>query len=545
MKACIINATPTEISQSAKRHFKYNMQKSPRHGMAAIILCCFLVSSLPFTGKSQNVIIKGKIRCLNQNENSTKGAENIIVVPTFLPSRATITASRPSGYFEFNTGVPLSRLQDKIVTVYAVSRCAGCREISKRVFISEDQDRQNRDDTKRYVTIKDWMLNANCQQAEFYPVSADSLLNVIIKQPEQNLDKVSAATALTGAPAFLNFLSTITPVVGVLPNAGTFEIQRLLPGKINYGQFLMSSPLSHSANTGFNFSPSRDMSEAMFWNPSAIALSRKPHNISLLTNLRNNVKFGGFYKLSEKISLSAGGLYTIQDERRKSVFVRTPINDPNDILNVDSTKMKLKEYAAFVSPVYKVNNELSIGVTLKSVWQDFNIPNTLFVEFVDVSGIGTFTNRQISKQHFDLDLSATYKLSKAFQAGINLMNLAGTELYADAFVQGQPELPLRQQRSLGLGLAYKWQRLNLGTDVLLTTDGLYDAAIGASYVPFNQALISAGLAVKQLSYSLAFRIKHFRIAYINDNNFLVNERRKGKSSVLNGSIYGGFVFDLN
>ena len=125
------------------------------------------------------------------------------------------------------------------------------------------------------------------------------------------------------------------------------------------------------------------------------------------------------------------------------------------------------------------------------------------------------------------------------------MNLAGTELYADAFVSGQANIPIQKQRSLGLGMVYKWQRLNIGTDILFTEDGLYDAAFGVNYVPFNNALLSAGIAVKQLSYSLAFRIKHFRIAYINDNDWLINEKRTGKSAILNGKIYGGFIFDIN
>jgi len=189
---------------------------------------------------------------MNQSQNSTKGAENIVVVPAFMPSHATVTASRPSGYFEFNTGVPIDKLQDKIVTIYVISRCSSCKEIAKRVFISEDQDRQNRDDAKRYVTIKDWMLNTNCQQAELVAFAADSVLRVVIKQPGQDLDKVSSATALTGAPAFLNFVTTLTTVVGAtgVPT-GPYQVKTLDPGKINYGQFLLASPLMHSANTGF------------------------------------------------------------------------------------------------------------------------------------------------------------------------------------------------------------------------------------------------------------------------------------------------------
>src|SRR5215210_8094907 len=84
---------------------------------------------------SQSLIIKGRVKCMNTGVNSTKGAENIIVVPTFLPSKSTITNTRPSGYFEFNTGMPLPKLQDKQINLYTVSRCSNCKEIVRRVFI--------------------------------------------------------------------------------------------------------------------------------------------------------------------------------------------------------------------------------------------------------------------------------------------------------------------------------------------------------------------------------------------------------------------------
>lgn len=492
--------------------------------------------------KSQSLILKGRVKCMNQTFNSTKGATNIVVVPTFMPSRSTYTLSEPSGYFEINTGIPLAKLKDKTVTIYAISRCANCEEIAKRVFISEDQDRQNRNDTKQYVTIKDWMLNATCKNAELAPLAADSVLRLVAKQPDQNLEKVSAVSALTGAPVFLNFLSSLVSVVGVtgFPR-DSFFIQTIRPGKIKYGQLLLASPMIHSANTGFNFSPSRDMSEAIFWNPSAISFSNKPTNISLLTNLRNNGKLGGYFRLAEKISMGGGVIYTRQDEFRKTVFE----NKNGNTLDIDTTRMNLKEYAVFLSPAFKVNNNFSLGLTLKSVWQDFNIPDVLFVRDIDGTGFGTFTDSKVNQQHFDLDVSATVKLSNAFQLGVNLMNLAGTELYANAFISGQPNIPMQKQRSLGLGLVYKRQRINVGADLIFTEEKLYDAALGINYVPFNNALISGGFAVKQMSYSLAFRIRHFRIAYINDNEWLVNDQRKGKSTILNGQIYGGFIFDLN
>ena len=489
---------------------------------------------------SQDLIIKGRVRCMNQSTHSTKGAENIIVVPTFKPSRSAITATNPSGYFEFNTGIPLKTLQDKQVNVYVVSRCASCKDIVKRVFVSEDQDRQNRDNSKSYVTIKQWMLENNCQEIELTPLQADSILTEIQKQPEQKLSELTNATAIVGTPALLNLLTTLTNVVGLIPPAtGVFEAIEIGEGQINYGQFLFASAMTHTANPGFNFSPSRDMSESVFWNPSAIPFGNKTYNISLLTNVKNNGKLNIAGKLSDKFSLGVGAIYTTQDEFR---FVR--FNKQVEPNSSDSVEFKLKEYAVYFSPAYKINDKLSVGVSVKSVWQDFTIPVNVNIQ-VPNEITNDFTFQDIKEQHVDVDLSLSYHVSKSFQVGINAMNLAGTELYADAFLPGeQSTAPIQNQRSFGVGLNYKYQRFNFATDLLFTEDDFYDATIGINYVPFNDALISAGYAINQSSYSLSFRLKHFRIAYIDDNDFLVNEERKGKSGILNGRLYGGFAFNF-
>ena len=100
------------------------------------------------------------------------------------------------------------------------------------------------------------------------------------------------------------------------------------------------------------------------------------------------------------------------------------------------------------------------------------------------------------------------------------------------------------QRAYGVGLCYKRGRLNVGVDVLLTDKKLYDAAVGVNYVPFNDGLIAAGYAVKQKSFSVMFKLKHFKIAYINDNNLIINDVKVAKNNVFNGKIYTGFVFDF-
>lgn len=507
--------------------------------MKKIICQLLLIWVLLQPAIAQNLIIKGRVRC-NQAAQSTKGAENIIVVPGFIPSRSAITVTSPSGYFEFNTGMSVTTLQDKQVNIYLVSQCGQCKNIARRIFISEDQDRQNRDNSKSYVTIKKWMLDKNCSDVELSQFRADSLLNVIKTQPDEKLAQLTNATAVAGTPALLNLLTTLASA-GTYAAGGSFQAIELLPGKISYGEFLQASPVAHSNNMGFNFSPSREMSEAPFWNPSAMSFATRTRNVSLLTNVKNNAKLAGFFDVNKKLSLGAGGIYVQQDEFRNVVFANS--FDLSDVLDppIDSTVRKLKEYAVFASGAYKVNPKFSVGLTVKSIWQNFDIPDSL--QLVPDTR-GEFFDSTVKRQEFDADISLTYRINKSFQIGFNAMNLAGTKLYADAFVPNQQNVPMRNQRSFGLGLCYKWQRFNFGADVLFTDDDFYDLALGVNYVPFNDVLVAAGIAIEQMSYSVSVRLKHFRLAYINDNDWLVNEKRQGKSGILNGRLYGGFSFSF-
>ncbi|HOZ51323.1 MAG TPA: hypothetical protein PLU17_05670 [Chitinophagaceae bacterium] len=502
------------------------------------LIFLFLILGYLYSSKAQTLIIKGKIKCQNLNDNSTKGAENIVIVPTFQPSRSTVSASFPLGYFEFNTGIPISKLQDKTITLHAISGCSNCKEATKRIFITEDIDRKNKADNKQYVTIKEWMLKSNCKKAELLPMAADSVMNAVVMQPDLDLNKMTFASALTGTPALLNFLTTLTTVVGGTGfPTGKFDINQLGDGKINYGDFLKSSSLYHTTNTGFNYSPSRDMSEAAIWNPSAMTFSRKSNNISLLTNFKNNAKLTGFARLSKNISLGIGFIYNKQDEFRNVQFKQN-----QNTRWEDSLHMKQTQYQASLSTGIRIHRTISLGASIKLIGQEFNIPNFATVEN---SGKWSFTDSAIIRRKVDADISASYKPSSSFQLGINIMNILGSENYYDAFKPKQADSFLQSNRSLGLGLVYKYQRWHVGTDILLTQDGFYDASLGVNYVPFNNALISLGMAAKQLSYSLAFRLKNFRIAYINDNGWMVNEQRQGKSTILDGRIFGGFVFDFD
>jgi hypothetical protein len=491
-----------------------------------------------FATTAQSLVLKGRVRCVNQHVNSTRGAENIVIVPTFIPVKSTVTGSAPPGYFEINTGILYEDLQDKQVHLYIISKCTQCRQIAKRVFISEDRDRKNRDPQKVYVTVREWKLDGTCSDAELSAYKADSLLAVVIKQPAVNIKDLSAATAVVGAPPLMNLLTTLAAVPAVAA-VGELKANTMAESQMTYGNFLFSSPVSLSSNTGFNFSPSRNLSEAMFWNPSAIVHSPQPHNISLFTNARNNLKFGGYVGLTSTIALGAGVLYTKQSETRRIAY---GLDFDPDRIQDDNVqhRMKLDEYAVFVAPSFKINEKFSAAITGKLIAQQFNAPDLLHRTDPDRDPV--FEDSTVRNRKFDVDISLSYKVNGALQVGLNLMNLAGTELFADAFTVYEKKLVFNRLRAGGLGLTYKWRRFHFGSDILFTQDGFYDAAIGVNYIPFNYALISAGVALKQLSYSASFELKNFRISYVDDNKALFYEARRAKVNIFDGRLYTGFTF---
>jgi len=114
--------------------------------MKMIFISCVLLILLSCEVQSQPVIIKGKIRCLNQSENSTKGAENVVVIPAFKPSKETVTASTPPGYFELNTCEPRQRQQFS----------QSIREYLERSFKARISKAQN-----RYMTLMGDLFPSN------------------------------------------------------------------------------------------------------------------------------------------------------------------------------------------------------------------------------------------------------------------------------------------------------------------------------------------------------------------------------------------------
>ncbi|HXS57137.1 MAG TPA: hypothetical protein VN726_13495 [Hanamia sp.] len=513
--------------------------------MKANICLVALSTFLLNTAIAQEVIIKGTLRCANNGvATSTKGAINIIIIPSFNPKASVATTTNPEGFFQINTGWNAENLKDKDVTLYIITKCSSCKKI-QRVFISEDLDKRNTDPTKMYVTVKNWKLLDACDKTELPDLMSEKLLDSAHLLPAQDITGKAPGSPALAPVSFINLFQKLATAAATA-NFGLFKVTAIQPGKIKYGIFLHSSPMTNTDNTGFNFAPSRNLSEAVFWNAAAIANSSKPYNISLLANFKNNIKLSGYQQITKQFFLGLGGIYTKQGESRQLQVIGIGASNSGSIIDGVNHQEKLEEFAAFLAPVYKINNRLSAGVTIKSIWQQFNNPKLVSMEQdgSDNTAYNFFQDDSIRKQDFDVDVSLSYKITNFLQAGVSVMNIAGTKLYADQFVADSANQSYINQRAYGVGLCYKRGRLNVGADVLLTDKEFYDASLGVNYVPFNNAVIAAGYAFKQQSFSVSFRLKHFKIAYINDNNLVINDVKVSKSKIFNGKIYSGFVFDF-
>lgn len=503
-------------------------------------IALFTISAMQVS--AQEVIIKGTLRCTNNGvSTSTRGATNIVIIPSFNPVAAVATTTTPQGFFQINTGWKAQDLKDKNVTLYIVTKCKACKTV-ERIFISEDLDKRNTDPTKMYVTVKNWKLLENCTNAELPDILSERLLDSAHNLPAQDISGKAKGSSAMSPVSFLNLIQKLVAPVAT-GNQGLFNVISLDTGKIKFGIFLHSSPMTNTDNTGFNFSPSRNLSEAVFWNAAAIANSTKPNNISLLANFKNNFKLSGYQQITKQLFVGLGGIYTKQDQRRGLQAQKVGSSGDDDILPVTRSE-KLEEFAVFLAPVYKINNRMSAGITLKSIWQQFNNPNLVALEQDGSTAYNFFIDDSVKRQAFDVDLSFNYKITNFLQAGITVMNVAGSKLYADMFVPDSAHQSYINQRAYGVGLCYKRERFNVGVDALFTDNEFYDASLGVNYVPFNDALIAAGYAFKQQSFSLSFRLKHFKIAYINDNNLVINDVKVAKSKIFDGKIYSGFVFDF-
>ncbi len=190
--------------------------------------------------RSQEVIIKGTLRCMNNGiATSTKGATNIVIIPSFNPAASVATTTDPQGFFQISTGWKSTDLKDKEVTLYIITKCNSCKKI-ERVFITEDLDKRNTDPGKLFVTVRNWKVLENCQHMELPDLMSEKLLDSAQHLPPQEISSKAPGSAALGPISFINLFEKLATIAAT-QNVGLFKVTAIIPGKIKYGNFLHSS----------------------------------------------------------------------------------------------------------------------------------------------------------------------------------------------------------------------------------------------------------------------------------------------------------------
>jgi hypothetical protein len=495
-----------------------------------ICLFCFLEVH------TQPLQLKGRIRCSNDTNNfSTRGAENILVVPTAIPSKSVPTSSDPPGFFLINTNVQKEILYDKAIKLYIITNCKTCKKESYTKFISIDQITYENGIPQ--VNLKTKYIKMLCDSTEFSPQAIDTFNFDIISSGDQDIKK----TGWVASPALLNVLGFIPLPAMEIPQpdtiiVDTIPMEQIPPSNISFGKLLLNSTFMNSSTAGFNFSPSRNYSEAPFWNPASINLCEKKANISVSTNWRNQLKIASFLKFNNNFGTSIGFLNSYQSER--STFESDP--DKEMYMDYSESFFKLNEYAIFIGASYKILKSASIGLTCKYISQKLRIPQELERsryfedEILQSTKYGVIHNLY-KDACFDFDLSIAYSFNNTLNIGLNLMNLTNSSLIGGSFLANE-DIPKINLFSIGAGISYKYQRFNFGTDILYHDQKIYNVSFGLNYVPFNMSLIEISYSPIFRVHSLSFKYRNFKISYINNQGNLVSRK------VWFGPyLYSGFV----
>lgn len=319
-------------------------------------------------------------------------------------------------------------------------------------------------------------------------------------------------------------------------------IERISNPEIRYGNFLLNSSFINSSTAGLNFAPSRDFSEAPFWNPASIFLYPVKANISGSTNWRNQLKLTSFIKFDERIGLSIGFLDSYQREQRKIFSSEIATGEEPNMM------FRLNEYALFSSVSFYFLKSIGIGITGKFIKQKFDnhqlIQRTREYSDGMVKNITyDIINNQYKHSQYDMDISFSYALLKSLNLGLNFMNLFNSSLVNGNFLENESVNEINQF-AIGSGLSFKYHRLNIGSDILFYKNNIYNVSFGLNFVPFNKALIQTSLSTKEMGYSISFRYGRFKISYINNRNSLIMQSKDSSRTIEKPYLYSSFVIDL-
>ncbi|MCI0494914.1 hypothetical protein L0Z72_07890 [candidate division KSB1 bacterium] len=448
------------------------MSAKPRTAIA-LLLSYFFFSNIVW---SQNISFEGSVICEEMGSSDQKRpAKYVIVIPKVRPDLSAI--STDYGYYRLV--LPYKSILDQSVTLFYVGKTDTIE--TQKLFISQDDlwDRQIRCPTK--------YLNQACERFENNYLEAESKLSLIQNKlyETSNLDLYSSGAGGAGSLIYvfslLGFAAAAPPIDSTVIDTLTTGSFPISPKKIIDGIFLQRGYSEFSQNIGFNFTPLRNMNEAIFWNASSMTLSAK-HQISLSSDYKQFLRAGSIVKINDDLAVGFGLFGLFQKEIRQAFMPADSIRD----------QFRSNELAFIGALAFKPWDHLSLGFSIKYLYQ--NVQTPLGIKRVkDYSG-GKIIKEELSFiiqdnliKQTDFDLSATIEPLPYFRFGMILMNVLGTKFQSNSDEQ-------QNSRAFGCGVTFQKKRINIGSEINLIENNKGIWQVGINYIPFNHVLFNLGFS---------------------------------------------------
>lgn len=444
----------------------------------SVILVLFLVDSYNLA-LAKDIVIIGHIKCKKPDDPVPFPANNILVIPErYLPKTVL---SDSIGHYELT--LP-GKIKDKnIVIVYM--------DESKKVF--------SKDITIWGTSIKPMErrqvffveppieLPITCEEILSNQSVMEEKLSFFHKEPKE-ADKLLEHTSagLLGGSGFVALLASFAPLAAgggpppLPPPILPVQVTGISAQRIKAGSLTSYAQSAFLDNFGFSFVPSRDYSTAVFSNSSAIASS-------YFSQLMASANFNeGFYSASGSFPVGdifgfGIGYMTFRNEDARTGFLTSGTSISNEFSS--------REDAVFLGAGLKVaeseESALFIGMTGKLLYQNLDNPtNVAFVESSD-GKFSSWEHAEETRERYDIDVSAMYKIKQNLTFGINVTSLAGGMLLAESGKEVA-------QRGVGIGVNYQWNKIQFGSDLKWRQEQGVNGAFGLNYIPLNNCLIHIG-----------------------------------------------------
>ena len=461
----------------------------------SVLLLSFLLARVLL---SQEISFEGSVICEEQGISDQKRpAKYIIVIPQNRPDLSEI--STDFGYYSIN--LPYKNVIDQTVTFIYVGISDTIEK--QKLFISRE------DIWNRQIKCPNKFTNQTCESFENDYINAVSKLysikNKILETSKLDLytTGIGALSNLLYFISLLNYPPADAPPDSIVKDALSIGLVDISKKEIIDGIFLRRAYSEFSQNIGFNFTPHRNLNEAIFWNASSLIHSTQ-HQISLHSDYKRYLKFNSILKANKDLVLGIGLYWLFQDEER------TELIDTN-LVKSDFDSDELLLLGAFS---YRYKRHFTIGFSTKLLYQNVQYPigiirTTRFHHGERRSQSLSFIKQDESLKKLDFDLSATIEPVPYLRIGISLMNLLGTKLHGN---EGQQQ----NIRAFGLGITFQKKRINIGGEINLNEKSKGIFAVGINYIPFNQTLFNFGFSSYKNKVSVGFNYRNLFYSYNTD-----------------------------